>query len=508
MGVRYLSVLLAGVALASACIIVHGTGISKVNTSRPGPITTPARVHLRDGSTALVGSPWTVAKDTVLGSFAVYDRYLRLADSLDVIPLDRVAGIETFTPTHNTGATIGLSVLATATTMFGAAALAAAAYGSCPTVYSDSAGMERLEAEGFSSSIAPLFEARDVDVLRARPGPDGRLRLTVRNEAAETHYINHVELLAVAHAGNETVVPDAAGLPLAMSDWVRYRAAARDGRDVTDLLVAIDSLVYASDSASLDIADSAGLHDWIDIALPPVDADSVALLLRSRNSLLTTVLLYNQMLARRGAHAADWIGRDLADLGSVVKLGQWYSKELGMHIQVRHGATWRDAVRLSDPGPIAWDETAVTVPVHRGVPNTVRLWFPTDGWRVDQIRIAERARRPHWRAIAAESLRDPRGIERDSLRARIAQADDAYLVTQPGDAFTVAFPTVAGDSSDQFLLAMQGYYIEWIRPAWAARPDAGPFTPGSHMLREALAQWRQERSAFEARFYGSRLAAR
>lgn len=507
MGVRHASALVIAVALLSACII-RSTSISQVSTAQPGPVTTPARLHLLDGSIALVRSPWTIARDTVLGSFAVYDPRLQLTDSLRALPLDRVAGIETYIAKTNSGASIGASVLATGVAALGTAALAVAIFGSCPTVYSDSAGVERLESEGFSYSLAPLLEARDVDLLRARPGADGRIRLTVRNEAAETHYINHIELLAVQHADSEAVAPDATGLPLALGGWVSYRATDRDGRNAVATLAEADSLVYASDSASFNPADTTRLHDWISITLPAVDADSVAILLRARNSLFTTVLLYDQMLARRGAHAVDWIGRDLADIGSVLALSRWYSAELGMHLQVRDGAAWRDAARLGDPGPIAWEETAVVVPVRRGVPNTVRLWFPTDAWRIDRVRVAANFRRPRWRAIAAESLRDPRGIEQDSLRAQIAEADDAYLVTQPGDAFTVDFPTRSADDGDQFLLAMQGYYIEWIRPAWAARPDAGPFMPGNDVLRHTLERWQQQRNLFEQRFFGSRLAVR
>ena len=507
MGRRQVCALAAAAALVSACF-VRSTGIRQVDTASPGPVRTPARVHLQDGSTALVRTPWTVAGDTVHGAFAVYDRRLTLSDSVSAIPIDRVTGIETYTPRSDAAASIGLSVLATGASIAAVSALAVAIFGSCPTVYSDSAGAELLEAEGFSYSIAPLLETRDVDVLRARPGPDGRITLTVRNEAAETHYINHIEVLAVQRADSETVAPDPTGLPLAVSGWVRYRATDRDARNVTDVLAGRDSLVYASDSTWLQGADTSRLHDWIDLALPPMQADSVAILLRARNSLLTTILLYDQMLASRGAHAADWIGQDLGDLGTVLTLGRWYAKEMGMHVQVRDSAGWRDVGRLGDPGPIAWDETAIMVPVPRGAATTVRLWFPMDGWRIDQVQVATRARRPRWRAIAADTLRDPHGIERDTLRTRIAGADDEYLVTQPGDAFTVTFPTDATERSDEFLLAMQGYYIEWIRPAWAARPDKGPFTPDNDQLRRALDQWRRERGTFERQFFESRLAVR
>ena len=63
-----------------------------------------------------------------------------------------------------------------------------------------------LEAEAFSYSIAPMFESRDVDRLAVGVDDQGEVRLEVRNEALETHYINHFELIEVGHASHEQVV--------------------------------------------------------------------------------------------------------------------------------------------------------------------------------------------------------------------------------------------------------------------------------------------------------------
>ena len=59
-------------------------------------------------------------------------------------------------------------------------------------------GEPALQAELFSNSIAPLFEMRDRDVLPdAALRADGSLRLEIRNEALETHYIDHLAVEAV-----------------------------------------------------------------------------------------------------------------------------------------------------------------------------------------------------------------------------------------------------------------------------------------------------------------------
>src|SRR4029078_7868450 len=85
-----------------------------------------------------------------------------------------------------------------------------AIFGSCPTVYADTGTGAELQAEGFSYAIAPLLENRDVDPLHVRVDADDKIRLELRNEALETHFINHIELLAVRHAKDAVVIPDQA----------------------------------------------------------------------------------------------------------------------------------------------------------------------------------------------------------------------------------------------------------------------------------------------------------
>ncbi|CAN5837116.1 hypothetical protein BH23GEM6_BH23GEM6_24230 [soil metagenome] len=130
-------------------------------------------------------------------------------------------------------ASVALSVPATALGVVGTGAVLKAIFGSCPTFYSGGEAEWTLEAEGFSYSIAPLFESRDVDRLSVLPDAAGRLQLEVRNEAMETHHINHLELLEIRHDADETVMPDPRTAPLAVRGLTPARRAVdRAGRDV------------------------------------------------------------------------------------------------------------------------------------------------------------------------------------------------------------------------------------------------------------------------------------
>ena len=82
------------------------------------------------------------------------------------------------------------------------------------------------------------------------------------------------------------------------------RAVDRGGRDVRRDVAAADGELYRSDPRVLAGAHLDDLEDWIDVAIPaPVGADSVAIVLRLRNSLLNTILLYDIMLGDPGARS-------------------------------------------------------------------------------------------------------------------------------------------------------------------------------------------------------------
>ncbi len=158
-------------------------------------VSTPVKVHLLSGATVVYPRGLRVVNGLLLNPSPRqrplrYDLTLQNATPVDsAIPLDSVMAFETFRNSIDAPASIALSLVGTAATAVAAGVLAVAIFGSCPTVYTDSAGTPALEAEGFSYSIAPLFEARDVDALRGGADSTGVLRLEIRNEAMETHYI-------------------------------------------------------------------------------------------------------------------------------------------------------------------------------------------------------------------------------------------------------------------------------------------------------------------------------
>src|SRR5216117_691818 len=242
--------------LVSACIHVYQSIRPRpLDPHTPVVVTTPVKAHLVDGSTVVFVSGVTVDSTQVRGDGNRYSLTLRDSAAVTSIPLDSIVGMEAFEQSVNGASSFVVSVLATGGLTLGVAALAVAIFGSCPTVYADSAGTALLQAEGFSYSIAPIFESRDVDRLRLVQAADGSVRLEIRNEALETHYLNHLELLEVMHGSAETALVDERNGLLVVADQHALASAIdRRGHDVTGPFAAEDGNVYRTAAQTMEQA--------------------------------------------------------------------------------------------------------------------------------------------------------------------------------------------------------------------------------------------------------------
>jgi hypothetical protein len=454
-----------------------------------------------------------IRQDTLRGRGEEYDITGADVGLVGLVPLDSVAAMESFTTDIDVGTSVAITTLVSGGAIIGAVFLGGAIFGSCPTIYSDSSGTLALEGEAFSYSIAPLFERRDVFRLRAKPNDQGVVSLEVRNEALETHYINYLQLLEVTHGANEVVIPDGGNHLLALSRVVHPSTIVdRRGRDLRKALANDDSLVFQTDSATLASATLHDLNDYIDLAMPtPHGVDSVAVVFDLRNSLLNTVMLYDVMLGPQGAHAVDWIAKDMNHISQAVALGRWYGSRMGMHISEWQHGHYEPVAYLPDPGPIAWRRMAAVVPVPPLDTLRLRLTFVADQWRIGSLAIAARVRRPEPRVISLSSVRGADGTADRAALRNLRDSDQRYLSTTVGQRFTARFDTgqPLSDSSRTFLLASQGYYLEWIRGSWIrnARTEHS-FAPTDSTLFVGLTRWRAVHTDFERRFEQTRIPVR
>ncbi len=499
-------------ALASACVVYRPLEVRPVRDAIT--VESPTKAHLYDGSVVVFATGVRQVDDSLRGVGVRYDLNSDYVADVAAVPLDSVLGVEAyFGGDVNTPATVLLTSAATGAAAVGAAVLSVAIFGSCPTVYTDDAPGDGLEAELFSHSIAPLLEARDVDVLAAK-ARGGLLSLEIRNEALETHYINHLELLEVAHRPDEWIVPDGRGIPWALGS-VAAPASVRDriGRDLGATLVATDDEAYATAPDVVENASSADYLDYVDVTFPaPAGRDTVALALRLRNSLLNTILFYDFMLAPGGLTTAEWLTDSMQQIGQAVHMGHWYQQYFGLHVAVWSDGEWVPVDRLPDVGPIAWKDITTRVPVPSDADTVrVRLSFLADQWRIDRLAVADEVRLPETRVLPAARAFDRRGEALPGVLTETAAPDRSYLETRPGSVFTLEFDVGedTGPVERSWLLASQGYYTEWLRQDWLKQAALGgpadPFTPTDATLDALFERWRSVGPEMERRFFASRI---
>jgi hypothetical protein len=508
-GVKRILVILLSFSLAACVFMSRRLDVQSISTRTPVTVSSPVKAHLKDGSTVVY--PWGVAvtADALVGEGSRHDATLKNATSVERVDLSEVLGLESYRTRTNGAESFLVSSLATAGAVVGTALLAVAIFGSCPTVYSDDGEVE--EAELFSSSIAPLFEGRDIDRLHAQADARGIVTLDIRNEAMETHYINHLQLLAVEHGPGEVVVPNSHGTPIVVgTPRPAAIATSRDGRDLRDTLAERDERFYLTDRRIVDGASAKDMDDWIDLSVPVEQgATSAALVFRMRNSLLNTTLLYEVMLGPSGAAAIDWLGEGLTKISTAVELGRWHQRRAGLHVSVWQNGGYREVARVPDSGPISWHDVAAVVPVPADETHLrVRLSYLADHWRIDQLGVSFATRDASARSVPLSTVTGRNGKVEATAFANMSAPDDKYLQTNPGQSFVARFDAgrMPTGRSRTFLLSSQGYYTEWIRGSWVREATVTePFMPSDEAILTAMKKWGTTRESFEKRFLRARV---
>lgn len=494
-------IVLLFIFLVAGCVIIRSNSIkSDVATKK---VSTPVKVHLNDGRIALFQSGAEFSENLITGDGTIYSLTLESEGPVSEIDREDVAAYEVFTSRVDPISTVFVSTFATGAAVLGTALLSVAIFGSCPTIYSGADSAKVLESELFSNSIAPMLENRDVTPIHGQ-SDNGILELEVRNEALETHYINHMELLEVAHDSGSKVVPSTSGTVLELENFVDL-ASAYDSRkkNVKNILAESDSLAYNFTFQERSAFEEVK-WDSIDLVFPPYDSDSGALYFNLRNSLFTTVLLYDYLLASQGVHAFEWIAHELATVSGAVALGDFNHTYMGLRIEKKTGNEYRPIGRIPNTGPIAWREVAVPVSMTPGDSLYLRLKFLTDSWRINEIKLAAFADTAEVRYIPISKMYNANGSLTPEKAELLNKGDDRYVVTYPGDRFTISFK--AGTEQEgkraSYLLAGQGYYIEWIRDHWLDKINSGtPIKYSSDLIRLAQQKWQGKKTEFEKQFF-------
>jgi hypothetical protein len=463
------------------------------------------KAHMRDGGVFIL-TRWSIEPS---GLFLVGDGTQLDAQRAETrhgwftVPIAEVVLFET-NVVRNSASIVGLSIVTGVSAALTVVCLTntKSCFGSCPTFYAPEGQRMVLQAEGFSDSVAPSLERRDVDALfRTRPtGRDLELRLT--NEALETHVIKEANLLAVpSPPGGRVFATGDGAFWQAPAVTPPVSCAAAEG----DCLAAVRAVDGAERFSLADDHDLAA-RETIELRFP-ARSGPLGLAFGARQTLLSTYVLY-QGLAFMGRTAGTWLAALETGQRPAIDRRQSVVQVMGgIEVLVPDAAgRWVVAGEVNETGPLAEDVHLVSLPPGaRG--DRVRLRMAKGHWRLDYVALASLGPR-------VEPLRLSPRVRQGTISREFAPdrkpAQGFPMVTLPGDAYSLVYRLPEHPERYELFLESRGYYLEWMRREWMA--DENPLRALEMVadpraaLRRLAPEFKRHEAGMEDAFWRSRYA--
>jgi len=385
-------------SILSICIIIlcNCTGYNTVNRQ-----VTPAdlyqtldsrspflKVHIQNGQVYVL-SEWSVDSEARLvkgrGVLLSVNRDTLNSDNF-IIAIDSVAIFETNIVEESSAATAltiitGISVAVTIACLSNPKAC----FGSCPTFYVSDGDHLLLQAEGFSSSIAPSLEATDIDALYFAKPTGRNFTIEMRNEALETHVVRNADIIALPKSDNERVLKDVNG-----KFWnSKYLLPPNNCKGSEgDCLLLIKSF---DGNERFSLADSNNLSKWeiLEIEFNNIPEGPSGLVIGARQTLLSTFLLY-QALSFMGSSVGKWFtmiekfknNPSTSQIGNILgRIEVFYQDE---------NSNWQYIGEAGEYGPLATDVYLIPLPLSISTDTIkLRLQLTKGNWRIDYLSLAK-----------------------------------------------------------------------------------------------------------------------
>ncbi len=436
----------------------------------PSLITPFLKAHMKDGSIYVFES-WKIDEEnrTVSGEATLYDKYRRFVKKDNfTISIDSVALFETNKlKTAGSAAITPLVLMTMVSIPITIACLSnpKACFGSCPTFYVLEGDSFRLQAEGFSASILPLFEAVDVDALYHVKHKGNELVLQMKNEALETHVVRYVDILAVPRDRGKRVFATKDNRFYSVSNIIPPRYAVAEEGDILPLILKPDGrerFSYA-DSSYL------GAKEEINLEFKVKPNGDYGIIIAHRHTLLTTFIFY-QILAYMGSNAGYYLAKVEGNKGGKNKIYNRLFLDVlgGLDVFVYYpNRGWKKIETIYEPGPIATDFHIFPIEGLRDSVIKVKLRMTKGMWRIDYVALGEIEKEVKpLRIRPYEVLKEG---ERDTVAFTNLVDTTKYLTTLPGDVYTLKYRLPNGDY--ELFIQSKGYYLEWIRKEWIAEEN-------------------------------------
>ena len=473
------------------------------------------KLHINNGDLYIL-SDWEIIEEsnqvTGIGKHMNLNREI-LSEGEFNISMQQIVLAETNhidAPTASTGTLAALTVI---TGIFTVVCITnpKACFGSCPTFYASDGNDYIVQSEGFSSSISPCLEERDVDALyRIKPVSEN-FEIQLRNEAYETHVIRSANILALPKPPGGRVYSTPEGDFIQAKNLVEPTEVIAPEGDCSEKLCEFDGYERFSAADSTDLAEK----EIIEFTFYSVPSGDKGLVIASRQTLLTTFLFY-QTLAYMGTKTGEWFA-DLERNSSKYKALFGDSRPTLGTIDVlikNENGEWEKVSEVGETGPIATD--IKLVPLRNLIPDDyyksneseykIGLRMAKGLWRIDYVALAELVDKVD-PIIIAPSSSFPQKINSSKV-VELLTNPDSLLITFPGDRYFLNYKLPSDFAEYELFLESQGYYLEWMRNEWLSEENSAKvyqmFLNPKQYYKDLAPQFKKVEAEMEETFWSSK----
>jgi len=426
------------------------------------------KVHLKNGDLYVLNSWNYSSSDSIFTGLGTHLDYNRRAieersQATSIVPFKIPMQDVVLLETNDKGTNPGIAALVIASLVTVPFAIAClinpkGCFGSCPTFYVGSDDSQKLVGEGFSSSISKSLEAIDVDLINHTLDQGGLFKLTVKNEAWETHMLNNINLLAYPKSADKRVIQETGG------KFYEVGGFTPPAKAVYNSTCIIEKVGSKDDQEWFSLANETNLNTKEDIYLEFKNIDQLnGILIEKRQSLMTTYLFYNflAMLGKsNGFYISEMETRNPQLKNRVIKM---YDLLGGIEVSILDdNERWVAINTVREAGPIVSDTHLVRLPKIESATINVRLRMTQGLWRINTLNLVSLHEEVMPVRYTPHKVLDSIGINEAALQKLVS---DDYLVTFPGDEYILEYPLMV-EPGYEYFIESKGYYIEWIREEW------------------------------------------
>lgn len=493
--------------------------IDKSLLSNEPVIKEPVKVYLKDNSVIVLNDGFVLKDKKLTGDGTRYYFNGKAKLGQQTFSIDSTIAITTIISEMPTSRSVGsflMGITSVPLTFLGIYCLACpkCCFGSCPTIYT-SLNDKEIKAELFSSSIGKYLKTNDLDRIAELNEKRNDFSITVTNEALETHFIDKLRLKAVYHQKVSSVYNNSQGEFVSIfNPKNNYDAVNSKGETITPNLLFDDGVYYRTfDKSELSKKQENEFFDFVELTIRKKnDVDHIKLLFKYRNTLLSTILFYDIVLASQGIKAINWLNKIDIDETYSNEFKKVYDIFSGIKLSYFKNGKWTKIIDLPDAGPLSWKYIAEKIDVTgMGEEIRIRLNFFKDNIMIDYIGIDTDLTPDDFKIVNLSPSKislNQRDATMEIMDA-VSHTDENYLITDPGDKINLNYE-IENKENQQLTLFIEsnGYYKEWIRGNWITNNNSNYIFNLSDIqgtIKQLQNSWIENREIVEAEFFRTRV---